>query len=883
MIRTGYLSGNQPPIMEAKKDFANAPPVVPQTRSANVSERIAYFTSLGQRNIEPAVTQKHMGKAAKSPKRSSSVDSGIGSDSEPSPTQTAPPSTTSKNITQTTATVRYSQEFKGSHRKPLPPQIKVTSKALNDTAWLDQFLSKDDQQWVEVLFAQKGQGYYWEKRQPPGLDPQQPFDIILKPSQAYKVIMSGQQQHAVSKTCHYQWFDRSALKSPDQQVLSIYQGKRPAATFELTSTLDPRIGSADLFPGLVTRILKNPFGQGVTVILERRNDSLSISHANRLEALVKKEWQQAQADIARGVPKEISLLRSRIRNLPKRGELELIRSDSIRREVIHAKEQLSAYNQSISHAYLTPDQLVARKQAIQQRVTERFNKPDVIQKKLLSLSSRKHQSKQTPEQLRKGDRALQVHRGIDDYERQLSRKIPLGQGASEREVSLLLKKNENLKNELLRIIQEQNGELDVAEIDSLKSKIQEFKNDQALLFQVLDSPALPAVAGKISWQGAMEFRRVGYDLNDEVTLPGPWSDQLLDPDIPPRVLGSGNENTVYLLSYKTEKGRTSRVFKPEPAVDNSAWRSIISPESYHDQDHPNLTARNLAAGQIANWLGMDVMPEMSFCEHNHQIGLEMELASGHSANSLIPSTTNPGKMKKLGYQQLIQNQGNRNIKNKILSGLADLELLDAICAQPDRHGDNFFIDYTTGRVVGIDNDTCLYPFRDIIAPSADNKYAEWRKGCRVGYPRLMTRKSYDRLQKLDAELLCESLPACFGLTVKNALKERITLIQQHSRALFYGGRIVDDWQTWCDPTTKEPATMFLTLSMEDIVKKERTALKEEAIHIQPLLSKYYSNEKMTDSESNSVNRYFWKQKLLSNDEVNQKHAISISYFATTIF
>ncbi|WP_238593803.1 hypothetical protein [Endozoicomonas atrinae] len=345
--------------------------------------------------------------------------------------------------------------------------------------------------------------------------------------------MSGQQQHAVSKTCHYQPIDRSALKSPEQQVLSIYHGKRPAATLELPSTLDPRIGSAELFPGLVTRILKNPFGQGVTIILGRRNDSLSISHASRLEALVKKEWQQAQADIARGVPKEISLLRSRIRNLPERGELELISSDSIRTEVIQAKEQLSAYNQSISHVYLTPDQLVTRKQAIQQRVTERFNKPDVIQKKLLSLSSRKHQTKETSEQLRKGVRALQVHRDIDDYERQLSRKIPLGQGASEREVSLLLKKNENLQNELLRIIQEQNGELDVAEINNLKSKVQELKNDQVLLFQVLDSPALPAVAEKISWQGAMEFKRVGYDLNDEVTLPGHWSDQLLDPDIPP--------------------------------------------------------------------------------------------------------------------------------------------------------------------------------------------------------------------------------------------------------------------------------------------------------------------------------------------------------------
>ncbi|WP_139117557.1 hypothetical protein [Endozoicomonas atrinae] len=279
---------------------------------------------------------------------------------------------------------------------------------------------------------------------------------------------------------------------------------------------------------------------------------------------------------------------------------------------------------------------------------------------------------------------------------------------------------------------------------------------------------------------------------------------------------------------------------------------------------------------------MDVMPDMSFCEHDHQIGLEMELVSGSSAKTRIPSTATQ-REKKLGYQELVDKQGNWNTKNKIFNGLADLELLDAICAQPDRHDDNFFIDYKTGRVVGIDNDTCLYPFRDIIAPSADNKYAEWRKGCRVGYPRLMTSKSYDRLQKLDAELLCESLPACFGLTVKNALKERIILIQQHSRALFCGGRIVDDWQTWRDPTTKEPATMFLTLSMEDIVKKERMALKEEAIRIQPLLSKYNSNEKLSDSESSIVRGYMLRNKLLSNDEVNQRHAISRSYFSTAIF
>lgn len=883
MIPSGYPSGNQPPVREFKKDFVKSPPVVPQTRSSSVAERVAY-TSLADRNIDQVATDNYLAKPSASSDQPPSPDSGIESGGEASPgSSKSPPTAANKIIDQTVVQLRLSQAFKGACLKPLPSEIKIAPNALNDTAWLDQFLSKEDQQWVDVVLIQEGKAYPWVMGQTPGLDPLQEFTTVLRPSQAYQTIIADQTKHPVSKNCNYQWFDRSALKSPEQQALSVYQGKRPAAALEFPSTLDPRIGSAELFPDLVTRVLENPFGQGVTVILERGNDSKSTEYANRLEALVKKEWHQAQADIARGVPKDVALLHSQIRNLQKRGELELIKPDCIRQEIIHAREQLSVYNQSLSPAQLTPDQLAARKQAIAQRVTKRFNQPGATQQQLRSLSTHTQGSKPLPGKMGKGIRALQASRMISNYEQQLAKEIPIGQEAAEQTAKLILTSNEKLQKELSKIIREHTDHPDKSKINSLENKISELRYDQLLLFQVLDSPALTSIAGKISWQAAMEFKRVGYDLNDELTLPGRWTDQFLDPDNPPRKLGEGKENTVYLLSYKTGNDTVKRVFKPEPAVDKSGYRSIISPELYHDRYHPNLTARNLATGEIARLLGMNVMPDMSFCEHNHQIGLEMELASGESANTMVSSSTDPTKEEKLGYQELVDEEGNWEIKNKIFSGLADLELLDAICAQPDRHGANFFIDYETGKVTGIDNDTCLYPFRDIIAPSADSGRAAWRKGCRVGYPRLMTRKSYDRLQELDVELLCESLPACFDRNVKSALKERIFLLQEHSWALSCAGRIVDDWESWRDRTTKEPATKFLTMSMANIVKQERIALKEEEIRIQAFLSNYHSNLTLSDQERTEVQDYLWKKKLLSNDEVNQRYAISPSYFSTTIF
>ncbi|WP_257263268.1 hypothetical protein [Endozoicomonas sp. ONNA2] len=884
MIPPGYPSGNQPLAMVVRKDSARVPPAVPKRVSSLACERFGCSYGLGQRKIDPVTTEHHLTNPTARPNPIPTLESAIEPFGDSSPGSYASSRVTaSKGIAQTAVKLRYSQEFKGSYLKPLPPLIKVTADALDDTTWLDQFLSKEDQQWVDVVFVQENKAYRWVQRISSKLAPQKPLELVLKPNRNYKSILAQQIKYPVPKNSDYQWFDRSALHSPEQQVLSVYEGKRPAAALEFSSTLDPRIGSAELFPGLATRVLANPFGQGVTVIAEGRNNPQCKLYANRLEALVKKQWNQAEADIARGVPKDVALFHSHIRNLQKRGELELIKPDCLKREIIHAREQLSAYNLSVSSGQLTATQLAKRKLAIKKRITERFNEPGVTQQTLLAVSVRNRGFRTFPQHAGTViSRELRAYNMISNYEQQLAEEIPAGQEAAEQSAKRILTSCENLQHEFSKIIQ--TTPLASKETSYLNDKIRNLGNDQLLIFQVLDSPALTSIAGKISWQAAMEFKRVGYDLNDELTLPGRWTDRLLDPENPPRKLGSGYENTVYLLTYKIGNEKVMRVFKPEPAIDNSLWSLIITRELYHDQYHPNLTARNLATGEIARILGMDIMPDMSFCEHNHQIGLEMEFVSGKSAETTVPCPINPGKDIKLSTQELVMKQGNWKIKNKIFSGLADLELLDAICAQPDRHDANFFIDYKTGQVTGIDNDTCLYPFTDIIAPSANQvEFKRWRKGCRVGYPRLMTRKSYECLQKLDVEMLCESLPACFDLSIRSALKKRILLIREHSLALCCAGRIVDNWETWRDPITQITAIEFLSLLPFEFFARELKAHKEEESIIQPLLSKYHSNKPLSHQESNIISRYLWRKKLLHNDKINLRYAMSPSYYFTATY
>ena len=98
---------------------------------------------------------------------------------------------------------------------------------------------------------------------------------------------------------------------------------------------------------------------------------------------------------------------------------------------------------------------------------------------------------------------------------------------------------------------------------------------------------------------------------------------------------------------------------------------------------------------------------------------------------------------------------NEKVCSGLLRQLNQLEWLDALCAEPDRHPGNMIFDNKS--VTGIDNDICLYPFPDIIesssasnnqsdsdAEDSDSRSVSPRNsrnaGCLVGYPWLLTGK-----------------------------------------------------------------------------------------------------------------------------------------------
>ena len=763
----------------------------------------------------------------------------------------------------------------GPSARGFPSHAGFTASSLASGEWFNDLIPTADREWLTVSLIQDKQRYDCKPGQPCPVSLHRPTTVSIQPSAAYM----QQKCRPLPKLLPQLYYTLGAkeLASLDRQINSIYAGKRPAGIVEFPSSFDPRLNSSPLFPGLDACLFRNPFGPGIAAILSRRDEPQALLRANRLKESLRKEWAQTEADIKRGVPKETAILQSRIRNYARRSEHESIDSDSAQFELAEMRLRLSKMNRTQEQMDLTPAQRYERDQAVRTRVKERFNNPGEVRQKLTELSK-----KQTS--AAKRDYLQQLEHQIDIYEQRLQLSIPYSQHESSLTVRLLLDKNAELQSKLREVTNRHWREMSDKEVRSLSMKKHDLNNDRLLLLQVLDSPARSTIASRgMSWQSALEFRRVGYPLDEELTVLGPWRDHNLDTQKPPQILGCGKVNTVYRLNYKTSRGTVSRVFKPEASQETSNWINIFSPRLYLNTEHPNLTARNLTTGYIARKLDINVVPSMSFCEHDHKIGLEMELAPGQPAGYKIPSVSRPNEFKRLCFANLFQGGCSKEVQARILAGLADLELLDAICAQPDRHEDNFFIDYESGRVTAIDNDSCLHPFSEIIAHSADVRYANFRKGCRAGFPRLMTRKSFEHLQALDVEKLCESIPSCFDARVKESLKTRIQLIQSHAQALNSDGRVVDNWVTWSHPRTGQSAKSFLVSQPDNLVMDLDQSLKEEQKKIQPLLDRHHQNLWLDPRDKAAVQHFFQRCHLLRNDETNRDVAIAWSYLATAVY
>ena len=202
------------------------------------------------------------------------------------------------------------------------------------------------------------------------------------------------------------------------------------------------------------------------------------------------------------------------------------------------------------------------------------------------------------------------------------------------------------------------------------------------------------------------------------------STEWLDPDLKDENLkaswgfGAGGVSSVTKLDYRIPDGKggvrsKSIVFKPDFfATLGNTWVCFNQNAFGRRQQALKL---NIASYAIADWLGCGnrVTKTMAMF-HEGKLGIGMTLAHGWSAVEFDEKRTD-GVKNLLESHDPAERQKGLGIVNDILEQTTDLQWLDLLSGQGDRHGENYHIgiDTETGHatVTGIDNDLCMPKYR----------------------------------------------------------------------------------------------------------------------------------------------------------------------------
>lgn len=153
-----------------------------------------------------------------------------------------------------------------------------------------------------------------------------------------------------------------------------------------------------------------------------------------------------------------------------------------------------------------------------------------------------------------------------------------------------------------------------------------------------------------------------------------------------------------------------------------------------------LLTRAVAAYQLDSMLGLNSIAEEKFgrMKDGQLMGISVQ-ASGKGVYAI---ENNENTVLDIDYSD-----------PRIQRGLSDLEISDYITGQTDRHLGNVFVDPTTGKVTGIDNDLC-FPEISRVDLMKDNEVAS--KSI-VGMPKRMHEETAQRLLNTDPQALEDML------------------------------------------------------------------------------------------------------------------------------
>jgi hypothetical protein len=235
-----------------------------------------------------------------------------------------------------------------------------------------------------------------------------------------------------------------------------------------------------------------------------------------------------------------------------------------------------------------------------------------------------------------------------------------------------------------------------------------------------------------------------------------------------------------------------------------ALNGFISPETLQA---PRLAARNVAAWRVADKLGWPVIVKsefaartipltdaerMEYAQRNgvmvasvprdeYAFGLMMQRVTGkygvveQAQPAFLPMPVNGEALSPEALQE------RREIDANIRRTSVQLQLIDAIIGQADRHLSNFMID-ANGNMVGIDNDQC-FPDR-VEDPNvlADGKYLSRNAdaGLRgLALPRVIDEEQKARIDGLSAQDLRAALNGLLTQKEIEAAVKRLKVVKQH--------------------------------------------------------------------------------------------------------
>jgi Domain of unknown function (DUF4157) len=318
-------------------------------------------------------------------------------------------------------------------------------------------------------------------------------------------------------------------------------------------------------------------------------------------------------------------------------------------------------------------------------------------------------------------------------------------------------------------------------------------------------------------------------------------------------IAGGAINEVDLVTYNKPIGNHSRTGFFKADVTNGGAIGEAAEDLGIDRNAPQLANRAVASSQMAALLQNkqghgpgNVIAKTVFARHRQQEGTVSEAASGKALKTGVAVLADdqqqiklmrgrnyndleqrdlyfggggikyrPGNdKKKLHVTQKLNPQGPDELENpnefykedvyqyyhkfnfkkaETQKGLMDLQLMDALTGQVDRHGSNIFIEPQTGKVTGIDNDAAFGSQNsadpiDLVARTLPQWHM--RASHNQGLPPLVDHHSAQMVLALQPKAVRKELKDLLSHDEIENTISRLNLVQQHIQNLYRTGKVV---------------------------------------------------------------------------------------------